>query len=1029
MLSRKKTLIILVLFIIAITGIRLAFLHYQQPVAHPQAVNGMMDLRGWPIPDNRTITLNGEWEFVPSQFIRPDSIPFGSHAANPAFTQVPGTWEHSFPAPSDSPFRYGTYRFRILLDENDKKTYKLRVNRINHASAVYVNGELAAQNGVPSENQDPSKTRVNPYSFTLPSGSNSMEIIVHVSGHAENGGITESIRFGTEKGINQLNLLSMGLQIGLCIVFLIHGIYAAMLFFFGVANKGVLYFSLIAFMGIMTVLVADDKLFFIWFPMPYEFHYKIALLSYAAVVAFIPPLFRYMFDDTGNVKRIRWFTVYSFCYALFLVLGPSRFIKSFLIMLALSFLFSIIDTGKILVRAYRHNEDVIFVLVGLTALGVNIVWTIAKGRLDLEWIHYPFDLAFAVFAFAAFWFKRYFRANVQTKLLAEKLQRASRQKDDFLVNTSHELRNPLHGIMNITHSVLDDPAHPVSAEHRKRLEIQIAVAKRMSYMLNDLIDITRLKESTVRLQIRNVRISTCVNGIVEILRFMLDGKPITLHIDIDDRFPEVRADEDRLAQILFNLIHNAIKFTDAGNITVHAEMKNGMPHIHVIDTGIGMDEETRARIFAPYEQGDSDRIKAVGGFGLGLSITKQLVEMHGGSLEVVSSPGRGSVFTFTLPLAERSEHGEAIKSSLPFKSAVHAGIESESVQTDKPERKSMTDTGGLAASKPKLLVVEDDSVNLNILVDILEASHYDVTTATNASEALTKLETSHFDLIISDVMMPHISGYEFTRLVRKRFSVSELPILLLTARSRSEDISAGFQAGANDYVTKPVDAWEFKARIRAIIDLKRSFEERLHLEAAWLQAQIQPHFLFNTINSIAAFAAMDMGRMQRLLEEFSHYLRTCFDYRNSERVVPIDRELSLVRSYLYIEQERFGERLEVEWELEQNVFFLVPPLSIQTLVENAVNHGILPRARGGTIQIRIANAGNHIEVSVCDDGVGMSEEYGKQWLDAPAAEGKGIGLRNTDRRLKQLYGKGLQLHSAPGEGTVVTFRLPKENKE
>lgn len=996
-----------------ITGIRLAFLNYQKPLDHPEAISGVLDLRGWPIPENRTISLSGEWEFYPSQFIEPSSL--STSALGTSYTQVPGIWEHSFPEDSDSSFRYGTYRLRILIDDSDDVQYKLRINRINDASAVYVNGQLTAQNGAPSERQDFYQARVTPYFVTLHSAGGSIDLMVHVSSHAGEGGITESIRFGTEEAVNHLNLLSMGLQLGLCIVFLIHGLYAAMLFFFGVSNKGLLYFALIMFLGIFIVLVADDKLLFVWFPAPYELYKKIAIWSYIAVVASIPPFFWHMFYKAKSAKILWWSTIFSAAYALFVWLVPARYIEEYLFLLLFNYLVVIIVSGVILSRALRSNEDVIFVLVGLTAVGNNIIWTSVLERLPIDRIHYPFDLAFAVFAFAAYWFKRFFRANNQTKQLAEKLQLANRQKDDFLVNTSHELRNPLHGIMNITQSMMDDSIHPVPVEHRRRLEIQVAVARRMSLMLNDLIDITRLKENAIRLHLRNVQIEPVANGIVDTLRYMLDGKPISLRIDIADDFPDVHADENRLAQVLFNLIHNAIKFTDAGNILVRAEMINGLPHIQVRDTGIGMNEETLKKIFLPYEQGDTDRIKAVGGFGLGLSITKQLVELHGGSMSVVSSPGEGSEFTFTLPAAEKVK-----LLAEPERSVEHKITVTASVGLDTPHHTTLP-----SFNRPKIMVVDDDSMNLNILVDVLGSVQYDVITATNATEALSRMDTEKIDLIISDVMMPHISGYELTRLIRERFAISELPILLLTARSRQEDLFAGFQAGANDYVAKPVDAWELKSRVRALIDLKLSFEDRLRMEGAWLQAQIKPHFLYNTINSIAALGVMDIEKMLRLLGEFSNYLRTCFDFHNSDQLVSIERELDLVRSYLFIELERFGERLEIQWLLDENLHFLLPPLSIQTLVENAVNHGILPRSRGGRITIQITDANHHIDISIIDNGVGMNETDIRRVLEAPSAGDAGIGLRNTDRRLKQLYGRGLHVHSVPEQGTTVTFQLPK----
>lgn len=1014
LLPRRKTLLILAIFIVALSAIRFVFLGYLQPAEHPKAENGILDLRGWSMPENRTITLNGEWEFYPSAFVQPSSSLLNANS-NPSHIEVPGIWEHAFPENSDSSYRYGTYRLRILVDDQDGVPYKLRINRINDASAIYVNGALSGKNGNPSETKESYQARVVPYFVTIPSAGNSIDIVIHVSSHAGEGGIVESIRLGTEGAVNHLNLLSWGLQLGLCIVFLIHGLYATMLFFFRVANQGLLYFALIMFLGIMIVLVADDKLLFAWIPTPYELYKKIAIWSYIAVVACIPPLFRHMFDTGRRTKVLWWSTGFSAAYALFVLIAPARHIEACLFLLAINYLVVIIVSGIILSRALRGNEDVIFVLMGLTAVGNNIVWTSVFARLPVDKIHYPFDLAFAVFAFAAFWFKRFFRTINQTKLLAEKLQLANQQKDDFLVSTSHELRNPLHGIMNITQSMLDDAVHPVPEEHRKRLKVQAAVARRMSLLLDDLIDITRLKENTIRLRLRSLPIEPLVNGTIDILRYMLDGKPIAIQIHIADNFPDVHADENRLAQILFNLIHNAIKFTDAGTISIQAEVVNGLPHIRIKDTGIGMDEEMRSRIFIPYEQGDSERIKAIGGFGLGLSITKQLVELHGGSLAVVSSPGHGSQFTFTLPVAQKNELLKEPERSPAHKEAT-AAVQLAAAGSA-PAR---------ARNRVKILVIDDDSVNLNILVDVLGSIQYDVITASNATEALAKLETTTVDLVISDVMMPHISGYELTRLIRERYSLSELPILLLTARNRPEDLLAGFQAGANDYVTKPVDAWELKSRVRASVDLKLSFEERLRMEAAWLQAQIKPHFLYNTINSIAALGTMDLDKMQKLLGEFSNYLRTSFDFHNSDQLVSIDRELDLVRSYLYIEQERFGERLEIQWVLAENLRFQLPPLSIQTLVENAVNHGLLPRTRGGMIQIQITEAEDHVEIRIMDNGVGMNQAQINQVLDASPPMGMGIGLRNTDRRLKQLYGKGLRIHSVPEQGTTITFQLPKE---
>src|SRR5690625_6872797 len=148
------------------------------------------------------------------------------------------------------------------------------------------------------------------------------------------------------------------------------------------------------------------------------------------------------------------------------------------------------------------------------------------------------------------------------------------------------------------------------------------------------------------------------------------------------------------------------------------------------------------------------------------------------------------------------------------------------------------------------------------------SSEYNVFTTSSGKKALELLQTEEFDLIISDVMMPHMSGYELTQKIREQFSISELPILLLTARNQLEDIHTGFLVGANDYITKPVEALELKARVEALTNLKQSVQEQLHMEAAWLQAQIKPHFLFNTLNSIASLSEVDPSKMVKLINEF-----------------------------------------------------------------------------------------------------------------------------------------------------------------
>ena len=582
----------------------------------------------------------------------------------------------------------------------------------------------------------------------------------------------------------------------------------------------------------------------------------------------------------------------------------------------------------------------------------------------------------------------------------------------------------MHGLINITHSILQNRRGQLDKKTQKDLELQLTIGDHLSQTLGDLLDITRLKEHKIRLQKERLNIQVITHGVVDMLKVLIENKDIQIEVRIPSDFPSVVGDKNRLIQILFNLLHNAIKYTDQGLITIEATIKDALVYIDITDTGKGISEKTLRTIFEPYEQDDSSITAIGGGFGLGLSICQQLVEMHGGTIKASSVLGEGSVFTFTLPLAEGSFEEEIVEKPIPAMDMSELLMKESPLVMHRAMMEAFIENTKPSSYKPRILAVDDSPVNLKVLANILPEDRYEVEFVTNGKEALQLINSKEWDFIISDVMMPTMSGYELTRSIRKEYSVSELPVLLLTARSSKEDIYTGFLAGANDYVTKPVDAVELNVRVHALTDLQASINERLWMEAAWLQAQIRPHFLLNTLNAIISLSEIDTERMARLLEKFAHYLQSSFYLKNLDKVIPLQDELDLLESYLYIEQERFGDRLTIKWEVEETEDVMIPPLAIQTLVENAVNHGVLKRINGGTVTIRIRKEDGYTEIAVIDDGVGMDEEMINQLFTVVPNRKKGIGLVNTEQRLKRLYGKGLSVISRPDVGTTIIFTIP-----
>jgi len=1021
MMKKHKIIILAILLTLILIGIRTVWEHYHIIPDQPIADNGVLDLRDWNLSDSRSLSLKGEWEYYPSTLLMNEEAPRTDAEDVQFFHLRKKSSLTSLKSMQVAP-EYSSYRLRILLNSDPDEIYMIRISNIFNSSELYVDGRLLGHSGKPSANKESYEAGHLPYSSVFNIENGEVEIVIHTANYLNPSAYDFSapIKFGTQAALSKEVLFSLLMQIIVCAVFLLHIIYALILIALGVRDKKLYYLILVMLAAIGTILLDNDKLLQSWMSLNLYAGKKLTLACYIAAVYFCIQFFRHLFNVYSWDRLLKWYSlVCLICFSI-IALVPSKYALPFgniFLLLTISVLLPL--SFNSLRAAFKGQQDAHWLMLALVSLTSYWVGGAGKKHGWLSYEYYPIDVLAAVLAFAVFIFKDYFRNVNRSIMLAEKLQRTDELKDNFLANTSHELRTPLHGIIHMAQNVLDEEKNSISTESAKNLELVVTVGRRMSLLLNDLLDVSKLRDGNVQLAVNRVQLPALVVGVMDMLRFLTEGKQLTLQLNVPDDFPAVMADEKRIIQVLFNVIHNAIKYTDEGSITVSANSHNGLAFIHISDTGIGMDEETQQKIFEPYEQGTDGITIIDSGIGLGLSISRQLVELHGETLSVKSSIGSGSTFTFTLPLAETGMIAEDASAEIAVaNSALNAVVsEDRSGSTAGPKRND--------ENRIKLLAVDDDPVNLKVLKQILQSNRYTLITASNGKAALELLDEEKFDLVIADVMMPQMSGYELLTIIRERYTLAELPVLLLTARSQPEDIHAGFIRGANDYVTKPVHAVELRARVLALTELRLSVQAQLRTEAAYLQAQIQPHFLFNTLNSITSLSEFDLDKMRGLIEAFSSYLRISFNFLNAERFVPLSHEIDLVQTYLYIEKERFDERLVIEWDLDKEIHVMLPPLTIQPIVENSLKHGILTRFEGGTVSISIKNNDSYIEITVSDNGVGMTEEEVHELLSRLPDGNRGIGLINTDRRLKQTYGSGLHITSKPNIGTTVSFRVPK----
>lgn len=1012
-MSLRKIILYIGLFLLILASFRIGWIFYHQyPHSHP-VEKGKVDFSNWTFTDQQSLSLNGEWEFYPNEWLSPQQAT--AHSSSPFYLQVPGDWREAFGEDPSTSYGYGTYRLVIQLPEDTASLYGIRFKEIMSAARVFINGNMITERNTPTMSKEHPSIERGPLSTFFYTDASEVEVLIHVSNFdfPFYGGMTNMISFGTDNVIAKESSSSTTLQLVVSMLYLLHSLYAFFIYFYGKGKyeKELFYYGLMLIFGAISILIDDDIV--VHLPIYAEHAFRLLLFLFISILWALMKFLQHLFKLSK--QHYRWVS------AIYLALSGCLFFFPFELydllvgivvvfyIVALTYLF--IQTTQTILKGY---PDAIFILLFITSYTSNLFWGYFIKLNLVRFPYYPFDFIMSIVVIAILLFKRHIRVvdlNTQQTIA---LQQADQLKNQFLANTSHELRNPLHGIINIAQSVLDDREQMLTEKNREHLKLLMRIGHRTSLLLNDLLDITRLQERNLPIEKKPTNLQAVVSGVFDMIRFMSEGKPIALQNKIPSHISPVLADENRLIQILFNLVHNAIKFTEKGSVTVTAEETNGIVTIHVIDTGIGMKQETINRIFLPYEQGDETQVSS-GGIGLGLPISKQLIELQGSTLVVNSTPGQGSTFTFTLPIAQTND----VSTKLEQPQIVNEEVYLETCQQNgsHSEKKSRQPCA-------RVLVVDDDMVNVKVLEAMLE-DEYEVVTALNGKEALQQLTTGGWDLVISDVMMPYMSGYELTKHIRKQFTLSELPILLLTARNQLEDIYTGFHAGANDYVAKPVDALELKSRVQALTNLKQSVHDQLRMEAAWLQAQIQPHFLFNTLNTIASLAEIDTNRMVKLLEEFGNYLRKSFAVHNTMSLIPLKEELDLTRSYVYIEKERFGERLQVEWQIEAEPHTLIPPLSIQPLVENAVRHGVLKRIKGGIVTISIVAIEDYYQVSIADNGVGIEPDRLTSLLLADNSEQVyGIGIRNTHHRLKKRFGKGLEITSKPGEGTTVTFQLP-----
>ena len=413
------------------------------------------------------------------------------------------------------------------------------------------------------------------------------------------------------------------------------------------------------------------------------------------------------------------------------------------------------------------------------------------------------------------------------QLAVTNLHKADHLKDLFLANTSHELRTPLHGMIGIAESMMRDRQLPKEAN--EDLALITSSGRQLASLINDILDMTRIRANDLDLVIKPVDLFSATAFTLRLVQPLIEEKELEFVNLINPKAQYIDADENRLKQILNNLLGNAAKFTESGHIKIEA-VKQGSEfkkegdskeylEIRISDTGIGIPEEQLTRIFDLFEQGDETHSRTHQGSGLGLTITKKLVILQGGEIWAESVPGKGSCFIFTLPVSQlqpKQQIATQINTSPDRDVMRHHASTSTTIDPGLKHEETIEQLEG----SPSILLVDDDPINIKILHRFLTKQQCNFETAWNGISALDKIKSGKFDLILLDIMMPRMSGYEVCRRIRESYTSQQLPVIMLTAKIHLSEVDEGFKAGANDYIQKPFILNELVRRINTTLKLK-----------------------------------------------------------------------------------------------------------------------------------------------------------------------------------------------------------------
>ncbi|KAB2932400.1 MAG: response regulator [Leptonema illini] len=813
-----------------LAAIALTLCSCKAPAAPPTAKQGEIDLSQYDFTQSPPVRLNGEWEFYPFKLLSPGE---DRSTLKPVYFPVPRSWNELSIGDRGMPgVGYGTYRLIIRIDPYKAGNRVLALRTLEQFTAVriFVNGEELPGAGQVADRAGESIPDTVPTLGIFSPQSSTIEILMQVSNFDHRrGGIIDPVVIGDEHQIVSSieNILIRDVFVMGILVFV--AVYHLILFFIRKEDRTSLIFSLFCIVILLRTLTTGEKTFTRLFPeAPYFLYLAIEYITYFLAVPLGMHFIQKIIPHEVSFRVVRLFYIVASAFtAVVLVTPPTMYSHTanpYVLVLFSALLYGLFAQ---IVALRRRREFSLFLAAGTLTLAFTSVNDVLYTN---EVIYTGFiahlGLTALVISQSAILSIRYSRAFREVELLTGELQTTNRRledqvrertkelrtemrermlaqqeaekhaavKSEFLANMSHEIRTPMNAILGMA-ELLD--ATKLDEQQKEYVRIFRRAGDSLLNILNDILDLSRIESGRFAIDYKPFSLSETMDVLEKTFRPGFMQKGLNFTIIMPDLLPVyVFGDSNRLFQVLSNLLSNALKFTEKGAVRLTVSARQNQRHLWlnfaVEDTGIGMTDEQLEHIFSRFYQADSGVARRFSGSGLGLALSRQLIQLMGGSIRVRSKVGEGSIFEFDM----RTE-----------------------VYTGRPEAIESQPLAHKALQSPfRILAVDDTDENLFLVRKFLEPTSWILTTVTNGPEAIKMLPSVDPDLILLDIQMPGMDGFAVLREIRRIDTAAGMrrPIVALTGQALEEEKNRIHEAGFDLHLTKPISRVRL---IEAILEL------------------------------------------------------------------------------------------------------------------------------------------------------------------------------------------------------------------